>query len=55
MKRCIRIVFGSLLCPIPMLLATYVWMWDETHDSWMDGVGLFAWYFASGQWEKLPD
>jgi len=55
MKRLLRILFGLPLAPIPMLLGTYIWMWDDTGESWSESVGAMTWYLASGQWEKLPD
>jgi hypothetical protein len=38
-----------------MLLGTYVWMWSDEGESWIDSVGTMTWYLASGQWDKLPD
>lgn len=54
MKRLLRILFGLTLCPIPMLLGTYIWMWSDG-KSWQESVGVFTWYLASGQWNKLPE
>lgn len=55
MKRLLRILFGLPLAPIPMLLGTYIWMWDDSGESWSESVGAMTWWLASGQWEKLPD
>lgn len=55
MKRLLRILFGLPLSPFPMLLGTYVWMWSNDNEGWMESVGSMTWYLASGQWNKLPD
>lgn len=55
MKQFLRILFGLPLCPFPMLLATYAWMWSDDEEGWMESIGLMTWHLASGQWEKLPD
>lgn len=54
-KRFIRIVFGLLFCPVPMLLSTYIWLWEDSDESWLNTTGTLTWYLASGQWDKLPD
>lgn len=55
MKRILRILFGLPLCPFPMLLGTYVWMWSDDGETWSESVGAITWYLASGQWDKLPE
>jgi hypothetical protein len=55
MKRLLRILFGLPLCPLPMLLGTWVWMWTDDDESWLQGPGQLTWYIASGQWDKLED
>jgi hypothetical protein len=55
MKRFLRILIGIPLSPFPMLLSTYVWLWNDEQESWLEGPGLLTWYLASGQWDKLPD
>ena len=54
MKRLLRIAFGLPLSPIPVLLGTWIWLWEKD-ASWMEEVGAPFWYIASGQWDKLPD
>lgn len=54
MKRLLRILFGLPMCPLPLFLGTYIWMWDDS-ENWWDAVGSAVWYLASGQWDKLPD
>ena len=53
-KKIIRILFGLPLAVIPMLLASWVWLFDS-EESWKDTVGKYSWYLISGQWEKLPE
>jgi len=54
MKRIIRIPFGIVLCPFPLLIGTWMWLWGD-EDNWLEEVGLTTWWIASGQWNKLPD
>ena len=55
-KRLIRILFGVSICLIPMLLATYIWLFhDDDGETWVNTVGKYTWYLASGQWDKLPE
>ena len=55
MKRLLRIIFGLPLCLFPMILGTYVWLWDDNNETWLQGPGQLTWWVASGQWDKLPD
>lgn len=55
MKRLLRILFGLPLCPLPMILGTYIWLWDDSGETWLQGPGQLTWWIASGQWDKLPD
>ena len=55
MKRLLRIIFGLPLCPFPMVLATWVWLWEDGNEGWLESVGAMTWWLASGQWERLPD
>jgi hypothetical protein len=55
MKRILRIIIGLPLSTALMFLATWVWLWETTEESWMESVGLYTWYLASGDWDKLPD
>ena len=55
MKQLLRILFGLPLCPVPMVLATWVWMWSSDKETWLESVGTMTWYLASGQWDKLPE
>jgi hypothetical protein len=55
MKRILRISIGLTLFPAPMFLATWVWLFETTEESWLESVGLYTWYLASGDWDKLPD
>ena len=54
MKRIIRIPFGLIFCPLPLVLGTWIWLWGD-EDNWWEEVGLTTWWIASGQWNKLPD
>ena len=54
MKRILRILVGLPLSPLPMLLATWVWLFEEG-ISWWEAVGENTWNLASGQWDKLSD
>jgi hypothetical protein len=53
MKTVLRILLGIPLSPLPVLLGTWVWLWDSGKESWCEGPGLIAWYLISGQWDKL--
>jgi hypothetical protein len=55
MKRILRILIGLPLCPAPLFVATWVWLFDDSGESWHDTVGVYTWYLASGQWDKLPE
>ena len=55
MKRLLRILIGSSLVIIPMFLSTWVWLFESCEESWLEGPGLYSWWLASGQWDKLPD
>lgn len=54
MKRILRILFGLPLCPFPMIIGSWMWLW-ERDMSWIEEVGMTTWWLASGQWDKLPD
>jgi len=55
MKRILRILVGLPLCWVPMFLSTWVWLFQDGDEGWIDSVGSMTWYLASGQWDKLPD
>ena len=55
MKRLLRILVGLPLCWAPMFLATWVWLFHDGNEGWLESVGSLTWYLASGQWDKLPD
>lgn len=55
MKQALRIIIGLPLSPIPMALATYIWLWDNNKTTWKESVGKYGWYLASGQLDKLPE
>jgi hypothetical protein len=55
MKRILRIMIGLPLFPIPMGLATYIWLFTNDDTTWKESVGYFTWCLASGDWDKLPD
>ncbi len=55
MKRIFRITVGLPLCPIPMFLATWVWLFTTTEATWTESVGYYTWCLASGDWDKLPE
>jgi len=55
MKRLLRIMIGLPLCPVPMFLATWIWLFSHTKDSWIESVGYLTWNLASGDWDKLPE
>ena len=39
MKRLLRIAFGLPLSPFPILLATYIWMWSDDEEGWLEWDG----------------
>jgi len=53
MKRIIRIPFGILLCPVPILIGSIIWLFDE--NTTYGDVLEVTWHLVSGQWSKLPD
>ena len=55
MKRIIRILIGTLMCPLPLIFGTCVWIFSFDDETWLEGPGQLTWWIASGQWEKLPD
>jgi urea transporter len=55
MKRILRIMIGLPLFPIPMVLATYIWLFSNDDTTWKESVGYFTWCLASGDWDKLPE
>jgi hypothetical protein len=55
MKKIIRIMVGLPLCPIPMTLATWIWLFSDDNISWKESVGYYTWCIASGNWSKLPE
>jgi hypothetical protein len=54
MKRLLRILFGLPLCPFPLTIGTWIWLW-ERDAKWSETVGQLTWWIASGQWDKLDD
>lgn len=54
-KRFLRILVGLPLCPFPMFLATWIWLFEDEGEGWVESIGSMTWYLASGQWNKLPD
>ena len=55
MKRILRILVGLPLCCAPMFVGTWVWLFQDENEGWIESVGSMTWYLASGQWDKLPD
>ena len=55
MKRLLRIIVGFPLCPFPMFLATWIWLFTSKEETWVESVGYYTWCLASGDWDKLPD
>lgn len=55
MKRILRIIVGLPLCPIPMFLSTWIWLFTDTQENWLESVGYFTWCLAIGDWDKLPE
>ena len=55
MKRILRIMIGLPASPILMMLATYIWLWEDDDTTWKESIGYFTWYIASGNWDKLLD
>ena len=55
MKQLIRIPFGVILCPFPLLAGSWIWLWESNECKWVDTVGKATWHLMSGQWDKLPD
>jgi hypothetical protein len=55
MKRILRIMVGLPLSPFPMFLATWVWLFTTTEETWTESVGYYTWCLASGDWDKLPE
>lgn len=54
-KRILRIIIGIPSSITAGILATLIWVFIETDESWVDSIGLYMWWLASGQWEKLPE
>jgi hypothetical protein len=55
MKRILRIIVGLPLCPLPMFLGTWAWLFTDTRETWMESVGYLTWCLAIGDWDKLPE
>ena len=55
MKRILRILVGITLGIIPMLLATWIWLFDSNNETWSESVGKYTWYLVSGDWDELPE
>ena len=55
MKRIFRIIIGFPLSPILMLLATWIWLFSNDNETWVDCVWPGTWHLASGNWDKLPE
>ena len=55
MKRILRIIVGFPLCPFPMFLGTWIWLFTTTERTWTESVGYYTWCLASGDWDKLPE
>ena len=54
MRRIIRTLIGIPLFPLLMFVGTWIWLWTDNED-WLNMVGKYTWYFASGDWDKLPE
>ena len=54
MKRILRIIVGLPLCPFFMFVGTWVWLFTDTQETWIESIGYFTWCLAIGDWDKLP-
>ena len=54
-KKILRIIFGLVVFPTPLILGTIIWIFTDDDTSWKEVVGKPVWYLISGQWKELPD
>jgi len=55
MKQTFRIIIGLAIFPVPLIVGTWIWLWENKNIGWLDTIGLFTWHLVSGNWDKLPD